>query len=171
MRLSKLLLLLILYQTSFSQTTIFQAARENNTAFVTQYISDGFNIDTVDSRGFSPLILACYNGNKETTHLLIKAGASIDLQDRTGNTALIAVCFKGFSDLFDLLFTSKIDVDKQNFNGATALTFAATFNQVVLVKKLKEKGARSDIKDRFGKTPLDYALIQDNIEVINILSK
>lgn len=171
MKLSHLLLLLILYQTTFSQTNIFQAARENNAAFVIQYISDGLNIDTVDNRGFSPLILACYNGNKETTHLLVQAGANIELQDQAGNTALIAVCFKGFSDLFDILFTSKINVDKQNFNGATALTFAATFNQVDLVRKLKEKGAKSTIKDRFGKTPLDYALIQDNTEVVNILSK
>lgn len=58
-----------------------------------------------------------------------------------------------------------------NLNGATALIYAATFGQTELAKALLEKGADKNIKDRMGKTALDYANIQEIEEMIQLLSK
>ena len=111
---------------------IFAAARANDTAALKTYLDQGVKVDTTNNRGFTPLILAVYNGSAEATTFLIKNGANINGQDMSGNTALMGAIFKANAPMASLLIQHKADINKTNFNGATALTFAATFGQLAI---------------------------------------
>lgn len=78
----------------FSQD-IFDAARQNDTTQLQALLQQGIHIDTVDASGYTPLIIAVYNDNKEATQMLIAKGAQVDAKDKSGNTALMGAIFKG----------------------------------------------------------------------------
>ncbi|WP_261387442.1 ankyrin repeat domain-containing protein [Chitinophaga pinensis] len=79
-----------------------------------------------------------------------------------GNTALMGVCFKGYTEIAKILLEHGAAVDAENGNGATALTFAATFGRNELIPLLLSHGASPLKKDKFGRNPIDYALLQEN---------
>lgn len=123
-----------------------------------------------DPKGFSPLMLAVYNGQEEVTDYLLKAGADADQPDASGNTPLMGVCFKGYVSIGKKLIDAGADVNKQNFQGATALTFAATFGQVQIAEMLLEKGARKDIKDQRGLSPEAHAKMQGHPGMVKLFN-
>lgn len=77
-----------------------------------------------DERGFTPLVLATYMGQKEVAEVLIENGAEIDAQDALGNTALMGVCFKGSVELAQMLLDKGASLHITNKEGKTALNFA-----------------------------------------------
>ena len=140
---------------------IFEAARTDNATALNDLLNEG-QINAKDARGSTPLILATYYNNKASVAALLKAGADSEIQDSMGNTALMGVCFKGYTEVAKMLLESGALVDTQNGNGATALTFAATFGHNDIISLLLSHGASPLQKDRFGKNPIDYALLQEN---------
>ncbi len=148
---------------------IFELARNNKAEELKNALPDT-NINATDSRGSTALIVAAYYNNTDAVKVLLEAGAHTDLQDGMGNTALMGVCFKGYTEVGKILLNGNATVDMPNGNGATALTFAATFGHAGLVKLLLEHGADKTRRDRFGKSPVDYARIQENIEALKILA-
>lgn len=167
----KIFWLLSLFFTSpaFSQSTIFDAARYNDTTAIQSYIAGKFSIDTIDAKGYTPLILACYNENTEAAALLLEAGADPNIPDKSGNSALMGVAFKGYIHIVQLLIEHKVAVDQQNYNGATALIFAATFGHKDIVHLLLQQNADLDLKDRHGNTALSHATMQENEAIIGML--
>ena len=149
---------------------IFAAARVNDTSAILNYIKEGADVNIVNSKGFTPLILAVYNNNLEATKVLIIKGARVDVQDFSGNTALMGATFKGYTNMVDLLIElGKANVNQVNANGASALIFAATFGQKDIAEKLIAHGADKSIKDNRGKTAKDHAIMQDNKVLVDIL--
>lgn len=152
----------------FSQG-IFDAARNNDTIAIQHYIQEALPLDTVDEKGYSPLILACYNENIKAARLLLAAGANPNVQDKSGNSALMGVAFKGYATMADLLLQHGAEIDQQNYNAATALIFAATFGHEDIVQLLLRYNADRSLQDRFGKTALSHAQMQENEGIIALL--
>ncbi len=67
------------------------------------------------SNGFTPFIIATYNGQLEISKILIEKGANINAQDKSGNTALMGLCFNGNINLVKLLISHKVDVNVLNY--------------------------------------------------------
>ncbi len=63
------------------------------------------------------------------------------------------------------------DVNKQMGSAKTALHFAVLSNNLSMTRLLIHNGARTDIKDRHGKTPVDYWESGQNIEILRLLMK
>ncbi len=59
-----------------------------------------------------------------------------------------------------------MDYDKR-----TGLHLAAAQGKVEVVKYLLENGGNAALRDRYGRTPLDEAMLNGNEEVIAMLSK
>lgn len=152
-----------------AQETIFAAARNNNIQLMNELLLKNVDINSVDDRGSTALIIACYNDNFEVAKMLLKKGANPNSQDKMGNTALMGVCFKRLDKMAQLLLEYKTDIDQQNFNGANALIFAATFGADVIIKNLIDKGADKTIRDNYNKTALDYAILQENQAIVQLL--
>jgi len=101
---------------------IFEASRTGNLERIIELSKDDKKIlESVDYKGFTPLILACYNDNIDIVSFLLKHKVSMDNGDNSGNTALMGVSFKGYSDVAKLLVEMGADPNLRNYNGATAL--------------------------------------------------
>lgn len=72
-----------------------------------------------DHRGNTLLMLASYNGNVETTGMLLEHGAEVDSRNDRGQTPLGGVAFKGCEEIVALLLEHDADVDADNGAGMT----------------------------------------------------
>ncbi|KAE8141014.1 ankyrin repeat-containing domain protein [Aspergillus pseudotamarii] len=66
-----------------------------------------------------------------------------------------------------LIRSDQIDIDLQDVFQRTPLSRASSMGQQVIVKWLIENGAELDSKDRFGQTPLSYAVANGHEAVLN----
>jgi ankyrin repeat protein len=76
---------------------IFEAAKSNNVSEAKQWILDHTDISKPCPDGFTPLILAAYNGNPELPDLLLENQADVHTGSRMGNT-LMAASFRGYTE-------------------------------------------------------------------------
>jgi uncharacterized protein len=150
---------------------IYNAARENNLSDLQEYIKSKKDLNVPDERGYTPLILAVYNGSFDAARVLIENGADVNASDPNGNTALMAAAFKGDSKMLTLMIGAHAAVNQVNLNGATALIFAATFGRVEIVKRLISAGTDPDVRDNRNNSAYDHAKIQDHAEIIALLDE
>ena len=73
------------------------AARTGDVNFLRASIIAGADVNVVDEKGYTPLIIACYNNQLAAAEVLLNAKADINKSDAGGNTALMGVCFKGYA--------------------------------------------------------------------------
>jgi ankyrin repeat protein len=167
---NRYILLLMLFTTFAisAQDDIFSAARNNNVKLLNELLVEN-KINSVDERGSTALIIACYNNNCDMAELLLKKGGDPNIQDKMGNTALMGVCFKRLDKIALLLLSHNAAINQRNYNGATALIYAATFGADSIIKILLDRGADKTIRDRFNKTALDHAILQENEIAVQLL--
>jgi len=72
-------------------------------------------------------MLASYNGQAETTRMLLEHGANVDRRNTRGQTPLGGVAFKGYGEIVRLLPDYGADIDADKGGGMTPLMFAAMF--------------------------------------------
>jgi ankyrin repeat protein len=121
--------------------------------------------------GATPLMRAAKGGDYRIMQALLDGGADPAAKQRSGATALMIAAGLGRgvgafqkdvgteTDLFQaakLCVDRGVDVNEVNDAGQTALHFAVR-NGDAMVKLLLEHGATPDVKDRQGRTPIDYA--------------
>lgn len=149
---------------------LMNSIRSGNLTSVHQMLSGSPELaNQPDSRGFTPLIMATYLGNKQMSELLINLGADVNARDAAGNTALMGICFKGTPEMAALLLSHGADVNLQNKNGTTALIFAINFDQVAMAKLLISKGADLSIVDNEGKDAYAHIKLKGNPAVMTLL--
>jgi ankyrin repeat protein len=122
--------------------------------------------------GATPLMRAAKNGDAAAMRLLLENGADPELAQKNHTTALmlaagfgrgLGVFAKDYATEAQMIEGLKVLLDRHvNLNatndaGQTALHFAALSSDAT-VKLLAEHGAQLDVKDKQGRTPLDFAL-------------
>ena len=101
--------------------TFFGAVRDGDVAKINSAITDHPDwVNSKDSRGYTPLILAAYYDRKEVVALLLQKGARVRDKDGTGNSALMGACFKGYEEVVALLLEAGADVNERNAMGGQA---------------------------------------------------
>ncbi|HUK36894.1 MAG TPA: ankyrin repeat domain-containing protein [Vicinamibacterales bacterium] len=120
--------------------------------------------DAALGAGATPLMRAAKNGDVEMMDVLLAHGAVAGRAMPTGMTALLFAVTPGRrKSAHDALAASTLcldhgaDVNAADGTGQTALHLAVGLSDD-LVKLLAARGARLDVKDRFGRTPLDVAM-------------
>ena len=150
---------------------VFDTARKGN---ITEMKAlEAINKDTINAispMGFSPLILACYRGNKEVAEYLAKKVRDINYNSSSG-TALAATAVKGDVYLSKILLENKADPNIADQSGVTPLIYAVQFENRELVELLLKHKANAKLADKEGRTPLDHAIFTNNQEIINLLKK
>jgi ankyrin repeat protein len=124
----------------------------------------------VDFTGQTPFLAAALAADLEVMRLLLKHGADPHLPTFGGTTPLMAAA--GVNWVFDQTFDEGpaarltavklchelgMDVNAVNSMGLTALHGAANRGSDDIIRFLAEKGARLDVKDKEGRTPLTWA--------------
>jgi ankyrin repeat protein len=124
--------------------------------------------------GATPLFLAAEAGNAEAVRLLAANGADPQLSTDEKTTPLIVAAGAGvYQDLANdqaqedwkrrhfetgkVLADLGVDVNAKGENGWTALHAATYMGLDSLIQLLVEKGAKLDVMDGFGQTPLSIA--------------
>jgi len=123
--------------------------------------------------GTTPLMRAARNGDFAAMQILLAAGADPTLKQPRGTTALmmasglgrgLGVFAKDYgteADLrqaVELLVERNVDVNASTDDGITAIHLAAQGGLDSIVRVLAMAGARLDVKDKRGRTPVDMAM-------------
>ena len=135
-----------------------EIARRGDLPVMETFLQAGLDPDLQDTRGYSLLMIAAYNGQRTMTELLLERGADPNLPDPSGNSPLMGVCFKAEPEVARILLDHGGDTTARNAAGQTALMFAAMFAQDAIVEALLEYGADPGARDPAGATAADVAL-------------
>lgn len=148
------------------QELLFEAARLGRADIIPLLAKQGADLNGYNERGFTPLILAAYNGQAEAVDTLISNGADPCKPDANqGNTAQMGVAFKGNDGLAARLLKEKCDVNVLNRAGQTALMMASLFGRTAQVEMLLRAGADPHVIDASGRTAASVAKAQGNASV------
>jgi ankyrin repeat protein len=107
----------------------------------------------------TPLMLVCERGTVEDAQLLIDNGADVNIKGENNETAIyLATRHKAHEILKYLCKIKGADLNAAwDFIGYTPLIQAAENNDIEAVRILCENGAKSTIKDIYGKTAIEVA--------------
>jgi ankyrin repeat protein len=127
-------------------------------------------LEWVDFTGQTPFLYAARAGDVTVMKLLLKHGADPKIPTFQGTTPLMAAAGinwtvlqtydEGAASLLEavkLCYELGMDVNAVNSMGLTALHGAANRGSDDIIKFLVEKGAKLDVKDKEGRTPLTWA--------------
>jgi uncharacterized protein len=107
--------------------TLFQAAREGDSALLRAYLEAGAPATLTNAAGDSLLMLAAYHGHADTVQLILKHGAEADTANDRGQTPLAGAAFKGYTDVARVLLDAGADPDAGSPSArAAAQMFART---------------------------------------------
>jgi len=141
----------------------FAAARLGDTTLMQAFMDAGVSPDQTNEKGYTPIMIATYNGQSAMVDYLLKHGADACAKDNRGNTALMAAIFRAEVGIAKTLMTQPCNnPNHQNNAGQTPLMYAALFNRTILIDALKSKGAKFDLKDKSGNSAADLAIAQGN---------
>ncbi|KAL3767775.1 hypothetical protein ACHAW5_003594 [Stephanodiscus triporus] len=136
-------------------TAVLETARESKSARA----DGGTRASTPTSwsrTGFTALIIASAHGHASAIEYLLKdGGADVNAMHETRVTPLMYAAASGHVDAMRLLLdVGKVDVNELHTNGGSALLEAATGGAGEAMKFLLERGAKPDLVDLDGVTPL-----------------
>jgi uncharacterized protein len=124
------------------------------------------------------LYVAIARGDEALVKKLIDRGANPNIADSAGSLPLVeaVVDSDASANIVKMLLENGAEVNKtEKENGATALIFAAQNKEISsnlrkgIVELLIEQGADTKIKEKDGKTALDWAKEKKNSEIFDLL--
>ncbi|MCB9245691.1 MAG: ankyrin repeat domain-containing protein [Flavobacteriales bacterium] len=156
-------------------------------------IKAGADVNASNVVGTTPLIMAAYFNKVDLMRMLIDAGADISKKEKTGVSPMSYAARNGNMEAMDLLLEKGVDINETftewdakngtNLKDFTLLSYAIMKNQMDVVIKLLDKGAKCDI-DVHGryyspltkcytvlknKKPIFYAIENNNLEMVKLL--
>ncbi|VFQ96317.1 unnamed protein product [Cuscuta campestris] len=110
-------------------------------------------------------------GDVEGLKKALAAGGDRDEADSEGRSALHFACGYGEEECVRILLEVGAKVDALDKNKNTALHYAAGYGRKECVVLLLEYGAAVTLRNMDGKTPMDVAILNDQIDVLKLLEK
>ena len=145
-------------------TPLHVAAEHGRQEIVQLLLDSGADVNAVDERGRTPLLLALDEGmrhqNVRRIELLIARGADVNIADQSKRTPLhMSMAFlRGNKDIAMLLLKSGADVNAKDYENCTPLHFAAERGFIEVINVLLDRGVEINPTDTHGCTPLDHAI-------------
>lgn len=141
-------------------TPLMAAARRGNVRIMRILLDSGSNPNSYSAViGTTPIIAAIENANLETLILLIQRGADVNLGELKGPSFLQSAIVLGSIEHVNVLLKAGADVNYIHpIDGGTPLIDAASIGVPEIIRLLIESGADPRVKDKTGKTALDYSI-------------
>ena len=153
------------YKNTFnSSEDIFSLARGGNAQELKCFLNSdhGIDINQKNHRGYSPLMISVYNGNYETSGLLLEKGADPNSTDLSGNTILMGAAFKGDVELVTLLIKFGAQKDLKNHSGLTAQQWANAFGRTNVVLILSTEYKHSKFPNIMNTVKIIWGFLKPN---------
>jgi len=148
---------------------VFEAARTGNLNRLQELQRiNGDTLESVNSNGFTPLIIATYRNQEKCVSYLIKEGVNLDSNSPEG-PALLGACYKGNISIISLLLEHGAEANGCGTNGTTPLMFAVQRGELEIVKLLLDSGAIVSVHDKNGLTAIDFAKKLNLVEIVALL--
>jgi ankyrin repeat protein len=138
--------------------------------FKRHFLKGTGSLSWVDFTGQTPFLTAALAGDVTVMRLLLEHGADPKIPTFQGTTALMAAAGinwvfyqtydegpKALLEAVQLCYQLGMDVNAVNSMGLTALHGAANRGSDDIIRFLVEKGAKIDVKDKEGRTPMTWA--------------
>ena len=133
---------------------------------------EGVDVNAQNDFQLTPIQLASLRGNISIVRFLLANGADAAVVNHAGQTPLHSACnFRRVAVAQFLIVNGAADVNASDYFDQTPLHFAAGRCRLSFVRYLLARGAASDIfvRDRNGKTPLDWASTNYHEDVFHYL--
>lgn len=155
----------------FVPTEFFRCVSAGDVSAVVLFVNAGMGIDTQNEQGWTPLMVALFEGREEVALFLIKKGASVHFSDRSGYRPIHWAAFQGYSTVIQEIASRGGDVNANTNFAWTPLLQAATRGHARAVETLLALGANVNGQDNEGWTPLHKACSNDHRDVVRLLLK
>jgi hypothetical protein len=158
-------------QNSAGITPLMQASATGRRNIAQYLLQQKVDLEIKNENGDTALAMAVGNNQDDIALDLIKAGAKLDVLTREDGSNLVFRAASANSEkaLAVLLKKDPSQVNAPNKKGETALHEAARYGSVKTLKTLLKAGAKKDLKNQAGKTPLDLASDLKNTDAEKLL--
>lgn len=146
-----------------------RATEDGNRSAVGLFLEAGEYTEIRDERGWTPLMIAAFNGRDEVLDLLLEHGAAVNATDQGGNAALCWAAYAGHANCAKLLIMHGAHTDVRNSLGLTPLLQATAHRHLSVVLLLIDAGADLDAMDRERQTALHIATAAGYAEIVRAL--
>lgn len=129
------------------------------------------DVNQPNSRGWTPLIVACEKGRADIVRLLLDAGANVNQKSMNKyEESPLSVAVGGCDiRIMKILLDKGASVNDSTSNGKTVLHMACWYGDNHIVYTLLEYGADVNATDNRGYTPLLSACERGNINAVRYL--
>jgi ankyrin repeat protein len=143
---------------------VFDLARSGETHRLQEFLDSSAeaDINQKNHKGYSPLMISVYNGNYETSKLLLQSGANPNSYDLSGNTVLMGAAFKGDAELIALLIERGAEKDLKNRNGLTAEEWASAFGRKNVLSILRPEASYSVFQSIINFTKIIWGMTKSH---------
>ena len=146
-----------------------KAAASGRVREVKNLIRKGADINSTDSQGRTPLILAVENSQSSAVGVLLKSNAELAVTDASGNNPLLIAVRRGDSKSVYLLVQAGINVNSRDLEDNTPLHIALAKRNFSMTQTLIHLGADVHVKNRDGRTAIDLANKTKNKNIKKII--
>ncbi|KAK9872932.1 hypothetical protein WA026_020283 [Henosepilachna vigintioctopunctata] len=147
------------------QTALHIACQNDSTDIIKVLLGYKADIHALDQTDKTPLILTVEHNSENSLRLLLKEGARINFEDEVGFTALRRAVWMNNTNLTQILLANGARV----FESHCLLHLAARNNNLHIIQALSRVGARCDVRDNEGNTPLMIACSRKNLGIAEYL--
>jgi len=138
-----------------------------------ELVRRGANVNARAGEGLTPLEANLVRfGDRRKIQLLLQHGADASVQDSSGFSAGGAALLYEDGEMLRLLCEHGLRVDQRDFGGRTLLMLASgarAYNPSASIRCLLNHGAIAALRDKNGKSALDYAIDSGDKERIDLV--
>ncbi len=150
----------------------FKAITFDDVRTVGSLLERGFDPNSRDEKGQSPLVLSLREGSFKVAKLLLaQPKINLDQTNAAGETALMMVALKGQLDWLQTLLEQGAKSERPDTMAWTALHYAASGPEPRAVQLLLSRGALINVRSPNGSTPLMMAARYGAIDSAMLLLK
>lgn len=127
-------------------------------------------VDSPDTYGMSPLMIASQKGYTSIVSSLIAHKADVNFSNTSSKNSMMLACFGGHLKVALQLYEQGASLDTRDNGGSCCLHWAVDGGKPGCIQWLLDKGIEVDVEDECGCSPLmRLASINGNVEVAKIL--
>jgi uncharacterized protein len=156
------------------RTAVTAAAYAGAPGVVRALVDAGADVDLQDETRSNAFLAMGETGDVDVLREVLRGDPDLTRTNRFGGTALIPAADRGHVEMVRALLQTDVDVDHVNNLGWTALLEAVILGDggpahQEIVRLLVADGARTDLADRDGVTPLEHARSRGYDEIAALL--